>query len=252
MTMNSLFRISILAWALFVSDACHGRSLIALDNALAVPCGSTNTQEQSTQDSAFANICNMLTEADALFRSGKKSEAVQLGEKVLKLVRKHYGDNSKEMAFQLSHVATYYNGYDTKKALEYGQKALLTMENIGDAQEEDFFFLYSGLGTSYHLLSDSENAIIYTLKALDCAKIAFGEQSEAYIETLLQMGMYTNAENKDRYVEEAVKLAKQVYGDNSLQYADVLYMSTLLDYKTGKQTINKLIECCNILENNNT
>lgn len=73
MAMNSLSRIFILALALFAGDACHGRSLIALDNTLVVPCGSTNTQEQSAQNSAFANICNMLTEADALFRSGKKA-----------------------------------------------------------------------------------------------------------------------------------------------------------------------------------
>ena len=138
MVQNLLFRISTLALAFF-TNAIYGHSPITWNKVLEAPCKSIKAQEQSVQDFDADNIYNMLSEADILFRSGKKSEAAQLGEGVLKLAREHYDDNSKDMAFTLCHVATYYNGYDTQKALEYGKKALLTMENISDAKKGDFF-----------------------------------------------------------------------------------------------------------------
>lgn len=212
----------------------------------ATSCESINTQTTNTLSTK--DISNLLSEADRLFRSGKKESAAQLGDLVLALVQKEYGSKSKEEALLLCYVANYYNDHNALKAIEYEQKALQMLNSIGDVKNDDFFYVYKGLAASYFRISDLKNSSLYTSKALDCAKITFGEQSDDYIDMLLQMGMYTNVEDRDRYAEEASKLAKQFYGDNSLQYADFLYRSTLLDDKTGKQTINKLIECCNIFE----
>ena len=246
MAMNSLSRISVLAWALFVTSASYGRSPICGGGMLATSCESIKIQATNTLSTK--DISNLLSEADRLFRSGKKEAAAQLGDLALALVQKEYGSKSKEEALLLCYVANYYNDHNTLKAIEYGQKALLMLNSVSDVQKDDFFYVYKGLAASYFRISDFKNSSLYTSKALDCAKITFGEQSDEYIDLLLQMGMYTNVEDRDRYAEEASKLAKQFYGNNSLQYADFLYRSTLLDDKTGKQTINKLIECCNIFE----
>lgn len=225
MTPNSLFRLLTLALALFVTSASYGRSPICGGGVQATSCESMNTQTTNTLSTK--DISNLLSEADRLFRSGKKESAAQLGDLVLALVQKEYGSKSKEEALLLCYVANYYNDHNALKAIEYEQKALQMLNSIGDVKNDDFFYVYKGLAASYFRISDLKNSSLYTSKALDCAKITFGEQSDEYIDMLLQMGMYTNGEDKDRYAEEALKLAKQFYGDNSLQYADFLYRSNL-------------------------
>ena len=167
-------------------------------------------------------------------------QALEYKGKALKLFKCIYGEEHATVRSTLISIGKIYCSlHDYQKAMEYAQKALSGLNEHQDVYVYDLFrTIYEGMG-------NSENALKYALKNLDCWRHIYGDSHIDVADAFKKLGMtYRRFGLYDKALEgeeKALEVYLQVLGENHPNVAES-YNIIGCTYKTLGQ-LEKANEC---------
>jgi tetratricopeptide (TPR) repeat protein len=139
---------------------------------------------------------------------------------------------------------------DSKKAVEYFEKALkIDLADYGD-KHPDVAIIYSNLGGAWDPLGDSKKAVEYFEKALKIDLAVYGDKHPNFAIMYANLGLswdhLGNYKKAVEYYEKALKIDLAVYGDKhpnfAIMYANLgLSWDHLGDYKKAVEYYEKAL-----------
>ncbi len=187
-------------------------------------------------------------------KDGKKAEAIQFYEKIIREVSDSVSTFPYQYGVVLNNLALLLlESHQYQKASQYFQAALSKIEQCQSEEakiSQQQASIYYNVAKNHQRLSQFDTAIFYFKKAIDLSKTFSDGKSPAYraalsgMASLYQdMGYFTEAEI---FYREALQLQEAVSGKESNEYADLLNNFALLmqskgDYQQAEAFLQEVI-----------
>jgi CHAT domain-containing protein len=188
----------------------------------------------------------------ALLNINDYEEAIKYGEFAVQIMRKTYGDQSKEltkMLYNLS-LACLEGGY-LVKGIEIGQQAIQRINSFTNKYSEDYITCLNCNANYYSYIGQIDKCIDYRTQALNIASELYGEDSSEAAMIIHNIAVeYSEKGDLDKAIElgkKVVSLRRQTLGKQHYLYARSLgnlsnNLSRRGDYKEALNGLNERLK----------
>lgn len=182
-------------------------------------------------------------------KTGNFSEAIKTATQALEIFKKIHGENSREYATLLDHIANGHSamGKYTEAVRVQTQTIQCLKAAVGDNNEE-YATALNNMSAYYHYIGDNDDAIKYGTQALEIRERLLGKNHPDCVSSLNNLAAcYSDIGNNDeaiRLATRALEIRKNTVGENHPDYAVVLnnlsnYYSEAGRHEEAKQLSNQ-------------